>query len=126
MNVPQDLRYTKDHEWVRDEGDGIVAIGITDYAQGSLGDVTYVDLPKPGRRFAAGDTFGVVESVKAASDLYMPLAGEVVESNEALQNAPETVNQAPYEGAWMVRIKADASDDFAKLLSPEDYAKLLS
>jgi glycine cleavage system H protein len=126
MNVPQDLRYTKDHEWVRDEGDGVVAIGITDYAQGSLGDVTYVDLPKPGRRFAAGDTFGVVESVKAASDLYMPLAGEVVESNEALQNAPETVNQAPYEGAWMVRIKADASDDFAKLLSPEDYAKLLS
>src|SRR5262245_14998329 len=102
-NIPADLRYAKSHEWLRAESDGTVTIGITDYAQNSLGDITYVQMPKVGASFKAGETFGVVESVKAASDLYAPIAGTVVAVNSALDSAPETVNQSPYDGGWMLR-----------------------
>jgi len=109
-NIPADLRYAKSHEWVRAESDGTVTVGITDYAQNSLGDITYVQVPKVGATYKAGEVFGVVESVKAASDLYMPVAGTVVAVNAALESAPETVNRAPYAEGWMLRLKpADAA-----------------
>src|SRR5215207_8620153 len=104
-NIPADLRYAKSHEWVRSEADGTVTIGITDYAQNSLGDITYVQMPKVGATLKAGETFGVVESVKAASDLYAPVGGSVVAVNSALDSAPETVNRAPYAEGWMLKLK---------------------
>ena len=108
--IPADLRYAKSHEWVKDAGDGVVVIGISDYAQESLGDITYVEVPGVGDNLALGDVFGVVESVKAASDLYAPIGGEVIEVNEALEATPETVNQSPYGDGWIMKIKvADAS-----------------
>lgn len=108
--IPADLRYAKSHEWVKDAGDGVVVIGISDYAQESLGDITYVEVPGVGDNLAVGDVFGVVESVKAASDLYAPIGGEVIEVNEALEATPETVNQSPYGDGWIMKIKvADAS-----------------
>ncbi len=124
-NIPADLRYAKSHEWVRPAADGTAVVGITDYAQGSLGDITYVQLPKPGATLAAGQVFGVVESVKAASDLYAPVAGTVLEVNPALISAPETVNQSPYETGWMLKLKlADAAAP-ASLLDATAYGKLL-
>jgi glycine cleavage system H protein len=104
-SVPSDLRYAKSHEWVKVQADGTALVGITDYAQNSLGDITYVQLPKVGASFAAGQSFGVVESVKAASDLYLPVAGSILEVNPALDSAPETVNRDPYVGGWMLRIQ---------------------
>jgi glycine cleavage system H protein len=103
--VPSDLRYAKSHEWVQTAVDGTALVGITDYAQNSLGDITYVQLPKVGTVLTAGQTFGVVESVKAASDLYAPVACTVVEVNSALDSAPETVNQDPYTAGWMMKVK---------------------
>src|SRR5688500_12854648 len=103
--IPADLRYAKSHEWLKVEADATVTIGITDYAQNSLGDITYVQVPKVGATLKAGETFGVVESVKAASDLYSPIAGTVVAVNPALDAAPETVNQAPYGDGWMLKLK---------------------
>jgi glycine cleavage system H protein len=120
-SIPADLRYAKSHEWVKLEADGTALIGISDYAQGSLGDITYVQTPKIGDTLAVGDTFGVVESVKAASDLYAPVAGEVVAINEALDAAPETVNRDPYGEGWMVRIKL-TGDLPADLLDAAAYA----
>ncbi len=124
-NVPSDLRYAKSHEWLKPAGDGTALVGITDYAQNSLGDITYVQLPKVGATFAAGQTFGVVESVKAASDLYLPVAGTVVEVNTALDAAPETVNQAPYEGGWILKIKLADSEAVSTLLDAAAYEKLI-
>ncbi|MFW5883169.1 MAG: glycine cleavage system protein GcvH [Verrucomicrobiota bacterium] len=124
-DIPAELRYTKDHEWVRQEDDGTLTIGVTDYAQESLGDITFVELPEEGERFDAGDTFGVVESVKAASDLYMPVAGEVVQSNAELETAPEDVNSDPYGAAWMLKIKPDDASAFESLLSAADYNKVV-
>jgi glycine cleavage system H protein len=103
--IPADLRYAKSHEWVKDAGDGTVIVGISDYAQESLGDITYVEVPGVGDTLAVGDVFGVVESVKAASDLYAPVAGEVVEVNETLEATPETVNQSPYADGWIMKVK---------------------
>jgi glycine cleavage system H protein len=123
--IPADLRYAKSHEWVKLESDGTVTIGITDYAQNSLGDITYVQLPKVGATLAAGATFGVVESVKAASDLYAPVGGTVLAANAALDGAPETVNRAPYGEGWMLKLKpADASAADA-LLDAAAYGKLV-
>ena len=119
--VPADLRYTKDHEWIRQETDGTVTVGITDHAQAALGDVTFVDLPKSGKSFGAGDVFGTVESVKAASDLYCPVAGEIVAVNTGLNDAPDLVNREPYGGAWMIRIKLKNLADFAQLLDANAY-----
>jgi len=119
-NIPDNLFYTSDHEWVRDEGETCV-IGITDHAQDSLGDVTFVELPQVGDQFEGKAVFGVVESVKAASDLYMPVAGEVVEVNDELNDSPENVNNNPYEGGWMIRIRPSQPLSSASLLSAEDY-----
>ena len=124
-SVPSDLRYAKSHEWLKPAGDGTALVGITDYAQGSLGDITYVQLPKVGTTLAAGQTFGVVESVKAASDLYLPVAGTVLEVNTALDSAPETVNQAPYEGGWILKLKLTDPAAPGGLLDAAAYEKLI-
>jgi len=124
-NVPPDLRYAKSHEWLKPESDGTATVGITDYAQNSLGDITYVQLPKVGAVFKAGESFGVVESVKAASDLYAPVAGTVLAVNPALEGAPEKVNQSPFAEAWMLKLKIADRSEVDALLSADDYAKLL-
>jgi glycine cleavage system H protein len=124
-NVPADFRYAKSHEWLKPAGDGTATVGITDYAQNSLGDITYVQLPKVGATFAAGAVFGVVESVKAASDLYMPAAGAVTAVNDALNNAPETVNQSPYDRGWILKLKLASPAEANALLSPADYEKII-
>ena len=124
-SVPSDLRYAKSHEWLKPAGDGTALVGITDYAQSSLGDITYVQLPKPGAQLAAGQVFGVVESVKAASDLYLPVSGTVLEVNTALDSAPETVNQAPYEGGWLLKLKLDDPASPATLLDADAYGKAI-
>ena len=121
MNNPTNLLYAESHEWVRVEGDEAV-LGITDHAQHSLGDITYVELSAVGDTLASGQEMGVVESVKAASDLYSPVQGEVVAVNEALNDTPELVNQSPYEQGWMVRVKLSAQPDC--LLSAADYEKV--
>jgi glycine cleavage system H protein len=124
MSLPQDLKYTKDHEWVRLTGD-VATVGITQHAQEQLGDVVFVELPKVGTKVAVGASFGTVESVKAVSDLYAPVAGEVIEVNDALTKAPETVNSDSYGAAWMVKIKLASAGDAAGLLSPSDYQSLI-
>ena len=121
--VPSELRYAKSHEWLKVAGDGTATVGITDYAQNSLGDITYVQLPKVGTVLAAGQVFGVVESVKAASDLYAPVAGEVVAVNPVLDSAPETVNSAPYEGGWMLKLKLADAGSAASLMDATAYEK---
>lgn len=123
--VPAELHYTKDHEWVRLANDGTATIGITDHAQAALGDVTFVDLPKTGKTFAAGDVFGTVESVKAASDLYSPISGEVIETNTALNDTPDLVNREPYQGAWMIRVRVQNPAEVSSLLNAAGYATLL-
>ena len=125
-NVPAELRYAKSHEWVKLSQDGSATVGITDYAQNSLGDITYVQLPKVGATLKAGETFGVVESVKAASDLYAPISGTVVEVNSALDGAPETVNSAPYVDGWMLKLKVDNTADAERLMDADTYGKQLS
>lgn len=125
-NIPADLRYAKSHEWARVGSDGTVTIGITDYAQNSLGDITYVQVPKVGAALRAGEVFGVVESVKAASDLYAPVAGTVVAVNAALASAPETVNRAPYGDGWMLSLKPADPGAVNALLDAAAYGKLAS
>ena len=123
--IPADLKYTKDHEWLRPEGDGTATVGITDYAQQSLGDVTFVELPEVGATLAKGDAFGVVESVKAASDLYMPVSGEVLAINTSLEDEPEKVNSSPYEEAWLVKIKLTAPAEVDELLDSGSYEAMV-
>jgi glycine cleavage system H protein len=123
-NIPADLRYAKSHEWLRAESDGTVTIGITDYAQNSLGDITYVQVPKVGASFKAGETFGVVESVKAASDLYMPVGGTVVAVNAVLESAPETVNRDAYGEGWMLKLKPADPAAAATLLDAVAYGEI--
>jgi glycine cleavage system H protein len=125
MNVPEGLRYAESHEWMRVEGDGSVTIGITDHAQAALGDLVYVDLPKPGRSVAAGEACAVVESVKAASDVYAPLAGEVVASNDALAGTPEAVNEDAY-AAWLFRLRPSDPSALAAFMDADAYKKLIS
>ncbi len=121
MSIPSDLKYTKEHEWLKVVADGQALIGITDFAQSSLGDITFVEMPEVGDTFAAGDTFGVVESVKAASDLFMPVEGEVVEVNEALEDAPETLNESPYEAGWILKLKLSDPSSAEELLEAGAY-----
>lgn len=124
-NTPEDLSYTKDHEWVRTKGNE-ATVGITDHAQHQLGDVVYVELPKVGDKFEASEPFGSVESVKAVSEVYMPLAGSVIEVNESLNDSPEQVNEDPYGDGWMIRIKLDNPAQVDALLTAieyEDYIK---
>lgn len=120
--IPSDLKFTKDHEWLRLSEGGVAVIGITDYAQESLGDITFVELPGVGDSLEAQATFGVVESVKAASDLYMPVAGEVLEVNEALEDAPESVNNDPYGDGWIVKIKVVDPSEIDTLMDAAAYA----
>jgi len=117
---PANFHYTKEHEWVRVEGD-VGVVGITDHAQQELGDIVYVDLPKPGTHLDQGKTLGSVESVKAVSDIYAPVSGEVVEINPLLSTAPEKLNEDPHGDAWLVKIKLSAPDEIKRLLSAEDY-----
>jgi glycine cleavage system H protein len=117
---PANFHYTKEHEWVRVEGD-VGVVGITDHAQKELGDIVYVDLPKPGTHLDQGKTLGSVESVKAVSDIYAPVSGEVVEVNALLSTAPEKLNEDPHGDAWLVKIKLSAPDEIKRLLSAEDY-----
>ncbi|SHN23660.1 glycine cleavage system H protein [Pseudomonas asturiensis] len=120
-NIPAELRFAESHEWARLEADGTVTVGISDHAQEALGDVVFVELPEIGKTFAAGDTAGVVESVKAASDIYSPVAGEVIAVNEELQGTPEGLNSDPY-ASWIFKLKpADATVDLAKLLDAAGY-----
>ena len=121
MSVPEELEYTKSHEWIRREGEEAI-VGITDYAQEELGDIVFVELPDQGVSFDAGASFGVVESVKAVSDLYSPVGGEVVEVNESLNDTPEKVNEDPYGEGWMIRVRIANEGD---LLSAQEYERLL-
>jgi glycine cleavage system H protein len=121
LSVPEELQYTRSHEWVRTEGD-TATIGITDHAQDELGDIVFVELPEEGATFEAGDSFSSVESVKAVSDLYTPVGGEVVEVNEALSDSPEKINEDPYGEGWIVKIQVSGEGD---LLSASDYEQFL-
>lgn len=125
-NVPADLKYTKSHEWLRNRADGTVEIGITDHAQHALGDLVFVEVPEAGRNVKAGEACAVVESVKAASDVYAPLAGKITEGNANLTAEPETINSEPYGGGWLMRLRPDPGAlAAAVLLSAADYRKVL-
>ncbi len=125
-NVPSELKYTKDHEWIRIGDDGTAVVGVTDYAQECLGDVTFVELPPVGENYAAGDAFGVVESVKAASDLYMPVGAEILEVNQALEDAPELINSDPYGEGWIAKVKLSGDQgEPGKLLDADQYREMI-
>ncbi len=123
MNTPENLRYTKEHEWVKVEGD-TVTFGITDFAQDALGDIVFISLPKTGSKIVAGDTCGEVESTKSVSDIFAPVSGEVVEVNNSLTTTPEVVNQDPYQSGWMVKVQLAGALDESSLLSATDYEAL--
>ena len=124
MVIPPDLRYTNEHEWVRVEN-GVGTVGITDYAQDQLGDVVYVDLPSPGKQLSQLAVFGEIESVKAVSELYAPVSGEVVESNGALADKPELVNEAPYGEGWLMKLRLGDESEVEKLLTADQYSDLI-
>jgi glycine cleavage system H protein len=120
-DVPENLKFTKDHEWLVQDNDISFVVGITDHAQDSLGDVTFVELPEVGTSFSRGEVFGVVESVKAASDLYMPVGGEILEVNEELGDSPEKLNESPYGDGWIIKIKSNAIEELSSLLTADQY-----
>ena len=124
MNIPAELKYTKDHEWVKIEGD-IATVGITDFAQGELGDIVYVEVETLDESLEIEEVFGTVEAVKTVSDLFLPLSGEIIAFNEALEDAPELVNSDPYNEGWMIKIKCSDLSQEGKLLSAEDYKALV-
>ena len=125
MNFPNDVKYTKEHEWIRQEGD-VAYVGITDYAQEQLGDIVFVDIQTVGETLAADEVFGTIEVVKTISDLFLPVAGEVLEQNEALEEQPELVNKDPYGEGWLIKIKPAADADFDSLLYAEAYKALIN
>lgn len=124
MSVPAELKYTSEHEWIRVEGDEIV-IGVTDFAQGELGDVVFIEIETQGESLSKGETFGTIEAVKTVSDLYMPVDGEVLEVNSALEDTPELVNSEPFEGGWMIRVKMSDPSQLDDLMSAEAYGALI-
>jgi len=124
MNVPTDLKYTKDHEWVKVDGN-IVTVGITDFAQGELGDIVYVEVDTLDEELEADAVFGTVEAVKTVSDLFLPLAGEIIEFNESLEEEPEKVNDDPYGEGWMIKIKVADTSDLETLLSADEYKEII-
>ena len=124
LNFPEDLKYSDDHEWAQ-QGDGVVRVGISDYAQNQLGDIVFVELPEVGEAFEKGQEFGAVESVKAVSELYMPVGGEITAINEALEDAPELVNNDPYAGGWMVEVKLTDPAEFEELKDKQAYLEIL-
>ena len=125
MNFPNNLKYTSDHEWIRVEGD-TGWVGITDYAQGELGDVVYVELPSVGLKVEQGKSFGTIEAVKAVSDLFAPVSGEVLEANKGVQTSPESVNKDPYGNGWMIKMRIANASELAKLHDAESYKKLVA
>ena len=125
MNIPSELKYTKDHEWVQMDGD-IATVGITDFAQSELGDIVYVEVETLDETLEADEVFGTVEAVKTVSDLFLPLSGEIIEFNEALESDPEVVNSDPYGDGWMIKIKVNTTEDLDKLLSADDYKALIN
>lgn len=124
MNIPSELKYSRDHEWVRVEGD-IAFVGITDFAQGQLGDIVFVDVTTEGESLSVDETFGTIEAVKTVSDAFMPISGEIIEFNEALNDAPELVNSDPYGEGWMIKVKIESMGDIDALMSAEDYATMI-
>ncbi|MDA9334771.1 glycine cleavage system protein GcvH [Flavobacteriaceae bacterium] len=124
MNIPSELKYTKDHEWVKIDGD-ILTVGITDFAQGELGDIVYVEVDTLDEALEADAVFGTVEAVKTVSDLFLPVAGDIIEFNESLEDEPEKVNQDPYGDGWMIKLKVANQSDLETLLSAEDYKELI-
>jgi glycine cleavage system H protein len=125
MTLPENVKYTKDHEWIRIDG-SVGVIGITDYAQGELGDIVFVEVPPIGRKVEAGQVFGTVEAVKAVSDLYSPITGEVVDVNKEIQDSPELVNKEPYERGWMIKVKIENEAELASLLDLAAYKNLIA
>ncbi|MCH8838198.1 MAG: glycine cleavage system protein GcvH [Candidatus Marinimicrobia bacterium] len=125
MNIPTDLQYTKDHEWIRREDD-LAVLGITDFAQGELGDIVFVEFPDVGATFKQGEVFGTVEAVKTVADLFMPVAGEVVEVNSGLEDAPEQVNSDPYGLGWMVKVRIADSSQLDDLMGASEYKELVA
>ena len=123
--VPADLRYTRSHEWVKDNGDGTVTVGITDHAQDALGDIVFVETPDVGRQVAAEEACAVVESVKAASDIYAPVAGEVVDANQVLADTPDAINQSPYEDGWIFTLRLKDPADLSQLMDAEAYQSVV-
>lgn len=126
MSFPDDLKYTQEHEWVRNNGDGTVTIGITDFAQGELGDIVFVELEPEGSDFGKDDIFGTVEAVKTVSELFAPVSGEIIEINDALEDDPELVNSDPYGDGWMVKMKLSNSSELDDLLSAADYKEIVN
>ena len=122
--IPGDLKFRPSHEWVRVEEDGSVTVGISDHAQDQLGDIVFVELPETGREISAEDEIAIVESVKAASDVYSPISGEIIEINELLIDAPETVNESPYTDGWFLKIQPENIDELNDLLSPDEYGEM--
>jgi len=125
-NLPTELKYAPSHEWIRDNGDGTLTLGITDFAQEQLGDVVFVELPEVGREVSAGEEFSVVESVKAASDIYAAVGGEVIAVNEQLQDSPELINESPFADGWICTLRAADAGELNALLSAEQYAERIS
>jgi glycine cleavage system H protein len=126
MNVPDNLKYYKEHDWVRVESDGTAVVGITEFAAESLGDIVFVELPEPGTEIKQFDKLGEIESVKAVSDLYTPIGGRVIESNQAVTEAPETVNDSPYDAGWLIKIELSDAGEMDNLLSAAEYETLLA
>jgi glycine cleavage system H protein len=124
MNVPDNLKYTPEHEWVRVEGDEIV-VGVTDFAQGDLGDVVFLEIETEGETLSMGDTFGTIEAVKTVSDIYIPVDGEILEVNPDLEDRPELVNSQPFEGGWMIRVRVSNPDQLDELLAADEYRALI-
>ena len=126
MNHPKELKYTREHEWVRDNGDGTATVGITDFAQSELGDIVFVEIDKLGETVEKNSTFGTVEAVKTVSELFMPLTGEVQKWNEALEDEPELINNDPYEKGWVITIKMADASQLDELLNAEDYEQIIA
>jgi glycine cleavage system H protein len=124
MNIPNNLKYTEDHEWIRVDGE-IAVVGITDFAQGELGDVVFIEIETLGEKLGKGETFGTVEAVKTVSDLFMPVGGEVLGLNETLADEPELVNKDPYGEGWMIKVKISDESELGELLSPEAYKRMI-
>ena len=124
MNVPQSLKYTKEHEWVREDGD-IVTVGITDHAQGELGDIIFVEFPEIGQEIERDEPFGTIEAVKTVADLFAPISGTVTEINEKLDDSPESVNQDPYGDGWMVKVSVSEADELDNLMSSDQYREMI-
>jgi len=126
MSYPTDLKYTKEHEWIRDNGDGTATVGITDFAQGELGDIVFVEIEPEGFSFDQDEVFGTVEAVKTVSELFAPVAGEIVETNEKLEMEPELVNDDPYGNGWMVKISIGDESQLDDLMSPDEYKEIVA